>query len=531
MSTSDFILALEPRTLLSSVAASVDGVIGDPAISARLAGRLRASAVSPIQVDLAYTPTDVPVTARKHVAASTVWLERSADGVQFVPVAELPAEGGVVSDRGLASNTQYAYRVRQGASPTPLAVTSVKTARYDAGLLGTFAFPAAVTGATRSIASYGATSNNASNDDATAIRNAIAASSAGDEVYIPNGVYHLKSRDIKLKTGVSIRGQSMSGAVLVAQFSDQGADNPNSQVFRVESGRGNLTFSSFRIEMGTGQSMQYGIALGSGSEGVANAQRVAIRNVNVEGFERYGIAIRNCDNILVENCLLRNATALGGGGQGYGVMIGYPQTFNVWVKGNTIGPVIRHAVIIQYVAHHNLVENNVAIENTEDAYDLHGEDEYSNELRYNVAYGGDGYGFGVGNTGSTHDDSGPNNWIHHNEVYDSRGGVNVILGSDRQFIEDNYFHHNFEAGVKVNNGGGRDLWFLRNRIQFNPVGVRLEDAIDPVLIDNQITNNAGSSLLIAATTSGYLVWRNDLRANGAAAQILSPDGVFADNLI
>lgn len=526
MPSTEFILRLEPRLLLAG------GVVRalEPD-TLRLPNPLRASGVSPIQVDLSYTPAETLVPARRVTGDGGVCIERSTDGVNFAAVATLPADGGAYSDRGLLSDTAYTYRVRREGSPAVLATALARTQKYDAGLIGTFASPSAVTGTTRSILSFGATSNNSSNDDATAIRNAIAASSAGDEVYIPNGVYHLKSRDIKLKTGVSIRGQSMSGTILVAQFSDQGADNPNSQVFRVEEGRNNITFSNFRIEMDGGQSMLYGIALGSGSTGVANARRVAIRNVNIEGFERFAIAIRNCDNILVENCLLRNATALGGGGQGYGVMIGYPQTFNVWVKGNTIGPVIRHAVIIQYVAHHNLVEHNIAIDNTEDAYDLHGEDEYSNELRYNIAYGGGGYGFGIGNTGSTHDDSGPDNWIHHNEVYNSRGGVNIILGSDRQFIEDNYFHHNTEAGIKVNNGGGRDLWFLRNRIQFNPVGVRLEDAIDPVLIDNVITHNTGSSLIIAASTTGYLVWRNDLRSNGAAAQIFSSEGIFDENLV
>lgn len=527
--------ALESRTLMAAltIAAPVEESALVEPISQRITGSVAAVAVSPIEIRLSYRGRLPQPTEQSRAATEPLPLviERSVAGGAFAPLTTLPSGVTTFADKGLISNTNYSYRFREGAKGATLATGTARTQKYDAGLTGTFSSPSPVTGTTRSILSYGATSNNSSNDDATAIKNAIAASSAGDEVYIPNGVYHIKARDIKLKTGVSIRGQSMNGAILSAMFTDAGVDNPNSQIFRVEDGRSNITISNLRFEMSGGQTMQYGIALGSGSTGVSNARRIAIRNVNIEGFERFAIAIRNCDNILIENSLLRNATALGGGGQGYGVMIGYPQTFNVHVKNNTIGPVIRHAVIIQYEAHHNLIEGNTAIDNTEDAYDLHGEDEYSNELRYNIARGGDGYGFGIGNTGSTHDDSGPNNWIHHNEVYNSKGGVNIILGSDRQFIEDNNFHDNFEAGIKVNNGGGSDLWFLRNTIRFNPVGARFEDASNVLMYDNIITNNTGSALIFAPTASDYGVFRNDLRSNGAAVQNNGVNGILEDNLL
>jgi hypothetical protein len=527
--------SLETRTLMAALttAALVEGRAAIEPVAQRISGSLSAVAVSPIEIQLNYRgrlpqPTE---QSRESAEPTSLVVERSVNGVAFSPLRTLPSGVTTFSDKGLISNTMYTYRIRESANGAALATGSARTLKYGAGLTGAFSLPSAVTGTTRSILNYGATPNNSGNDDATAIKNAIAASSAGDEVYIPDGIYHIKARDIKLKTGVSIRGQTMNGAILSAVFTDQGVDNPNSQIFRVEDGKSNITISNLRFEMSGGQAMQYGIALGSGSTGVSNARRIAIRNVNIEGFERFAIAIRNCDNILIENSLLRNATALGGGGQGYGVMIGYPQTFNVHVKNNTIGPVIRHAVIIQYEAHHNLVEGNTAIDNTEDAYDLHGEDEYSNELRYNIAHGGDGYGFGIGNTGSTHDDSGPNNWIHHNEVYNSKGGVNIILGSDLQFIEDNNFHDNFEAGVKVNNGGGSDLWFLRNTIRANPVGARFEDASNVLMYDNIITGNAGSPLIFAPTTSDYGVFRNDLRGNGSAVQNNGVNGILEDNLL
>ena len=55
---------------------------------------------------------------------------------------------------------------------------------------------------------------------------------------------------------------------------------------------------------------------------------------------------------------------------------------------------MRQGVLLQYSAHHNLVESNTVVRTTYDAFDLHGEDEYGNELRSNVAeHCGEG-GFG-----------------------------------------------------------------------------------------------------------------------------------------
>ena len=122
------------------------------------------------------------------------------------------------------------------------------------------------------------------------------------------------------------------------------------------------------------------------------------------------VAVRHSDNILVQTCAFKNATALGGGGEGYGVMLGYDTTANCWVTQNTFGPVLRHGVVVQYFAHHNLIENNTADATTLDAFDLHGEDEYSNELRYNLVKnvsGGDGFGLRQGGGSAARRELGP----------------------------------------------------------------------------------------------------------------------------
>jgi hypothetical protein len=459
-------------------------------------------------------------------------VERATGTGVYTQVATVPANTTAWSNSGLTSRTTYQYRVRPIGAIGLFGLTQpATTLAYDAGLNSAFLSPTPSSGAVRNILSYGATSNNSSNDDSTAIRNAIAASSAGDQVYIPNGTFHLKTRDIRLKTGVSIVGQSMTGAILAAQFTDAGTENPNSQVFRADPGVNNLTLQNFRVQMGTGQSMEYALYLGSGSSGVSNVSRIAVRNLSVEGFEKFAIALRNCDNILVQGCDVKNATALGGGGQGYCVMIGYDNSRNNWITGNTFGPTIRHAVVVQYRAHHNLIENNVADGATLDAYDMHGEDEYSNEIRYNIARNCGGFGIGIGNTGSTHANSGPYNWVHNNEVFESRGGVNVILGSDDQIIEDNNFHNNTEEGILVNNGGGRRAWILRNMLRFNGTGARIEDAPDLWMEGNSITDNSSYGLRIGATTILYTIRGNDFRFNGAPILLDSTDGLFVDNLL
>lgn len=114
------------------------------------------------------------------------------------------------------------------------------------------------------------------------------------------------------------------------------------------------------------------------------------------------------------------------------------------VRNNTItGPFIRHGVLLQYYTHNNLVEGNVLTATALDAIDLHGEDEYLNEIRWNLVRDSQASGIGLGNTGGTatqHDASGPGNWIHHNLLSGNREGVKVGLGTPDTTIENNVIH-------------------------------------------------------------------------------------------
>jgi parallel beta-helix repeat protein len=52
-------------------------------------------------------------------------------------------------------------------------------------------------------------------------------------------------------------------------------------------------------------------------------------------------------------------------------MIGYPRSTNNRVINNRVeGSAMRHGVLLQYSAHHNLVESNTVVWTTYDAFDL-----------------------------------------------------------------------------------------------------------------------------------------------------------------
>lgn len=423
------------------------------------------------------------------------------------------------------------------ATATPTAtVTATPTAPptgkpCDAGLNQVFQTPSPVTGRTISVLSYGATANNANDDDAAAFAAAISAAQYGDEVLIPNGTFHIKTRRIKLKSGVSMRGESKTGSILAAQFNTV-TDNQGSYLLEAEPGVHDLTISNFTVTSTGGQELNYAIFLGWGDVGVSNVYRIAVKEMIVSGFAKNGVGVRNGNFILVQNCTIKDATQTGGGGYGYGVMLGYDNTNNCRVNNNYIGPNIRHAVLIQYRAHHNLVDYNTAEKTTEDSYDLHGEDEYSNELAYNKAFDCAASGIGIGNTGGTpeHYNAGPNNWIHHNEVWNSEHGFNLFRESDYQWIEDNNFHHNGDEGMYIYNEGGDHVTLRRNKSQYNASGARIDNAQYLLMEDNIVTFNTGFAMKTNTGTIFYTIRNNDFRNNGSRVELGSTNGTYSGNL-
>ncbi|MAI23602.1 MAG: hypothetical protein CL828_06055 [Crocinitomicaceae bacterium] len=157
-------------------------------------------------------------------------------------------------------------------------------------------------------------------------------------------------------------------------------------------------------------------------------------------------------------------------------------------------------------------------------------------MRFNLAYwanpeniDGTPAGFGIGNTGSTHDNSGPNNWIHHNEVYGYDIGLEVIQQSHIQYINGNNFHHDLSEGIKLHDGGGNGVFIRGNTITHNPSGISATRSGALNIESNQINDNE-LGLLLTSDIDDYTVRSNDLAGNTVSKIIGSDMGVYDDNL-
>ncbi|NQX59262.1 S-layer homology domain-containing protein [Paenibacillus qinlingensis] len=407
--------------------------------------------------------------------------------------------------------------------------------------------PNPVTGATINVTSYGADPADNGNDDRVAIQNAINAASPGDEVYLPNGVYNLITSpdgfvNLKLKSGVNLRGQSEEETILKSSIDDI----KNSSVVKSSSQHdilvSNLTISStwnrsFSLEHATNNPEAGGpdSSIAIANYGDTPSYNVTIDHVTVERFRRMAIRIENSHDVVVRHSTFRNATDLGGGGAGYGTSIqGMPKVdrlgfdndtyWNVVEDSTFEGPYLRHGSLIQNVAHNNTLRNNRYIRTKLDAIDLHGELEYLNEVYGNTIEDiWTGGGVGLGNTGGTaptnHSKSGPKNHIHDNIIRNSREGIVVTMGTPETLIENNVIENTTSvvnaAGINILNGPGTRI--INNTIRNNTAtdywGILLEHdngdlnanyvgAGDPQnveIVGNIITGNSNGIRLQAGT--------------------------------
>nr|MBP9716671.1 right-handed parallel beta-helix repeat-containing protein [Candidatus Levybacteria bacterium] len=294
--------------------------------------------------------------------------------------------------------------------------------------------------------------------------------------------------------------------------------------------------------------------------------KIRIENLTLENYRRFGIAIENSEFIYVHNNTMKNATSLGVGGEGYGLQISMDKSKNNWIKGNTVGPVIRNGLLVQFDANHNLFEENTISGTTHDAFDMHGEGEYSNEFRNNTISGclstdpytgatTYGSGFGVGEVPTTtsfppgdaghHDFSGDNNWIHHNTITGCYSGIR-INNTSYAYIENNTITNNRAGGILIGDldsyifpelasnpppYGTNYITVRNNTVKNNPVGVKMNNAKNAKILDNIVTNNTGAGLTLTAQTTGYTITGNDFKFNGSTINLGgNTSGVFTNNL-
>lgn len=286
-------------------------------------------------------------------------------------------------------------------------------------------------------------------ESAQDIQTAIDKSSFGDEVFIPAGEYALYET-LQLKSGVNLRGEE--GTILIAKKQEgayklsvidvTGASDIYISNLHLTSDFDGAFTSDHKKNNPEADGPKYVIRVQDDSRNMPS-YNVTIDGLLIEKYQTMGVRIANSHDVVVTDCTFQNATDLGGGGAGYGVSIqgegnninrlGYSNDtrHNVVENCRFVGPYLRHGILIQYYAHNNLIENNVLQLIKLDAIDLHGEDEYLNEIRYNKIQDIEtGAAIGVGNTGANHDAAGHGNYIHNNTIVNAREGIKITHGSD-----------------------------------------------------------------------------------------------------
>lgn len=395
--------------------------------------------------------------------------------------------------------------------------------------------PSAVRGRTIDVRDLGADPAANSNDDAPAIRAAIDAAQPGDEVYLPEGTYELLSTEsadpttnIALRSGVHLRGAG-SATVL------KSALTPATKAGKVLRGYGiqNVSISEITVsstfdgplstdhrDITAEGGPAYAIVVAN--HGSRPSTQVLVEGVTVERFQKAGVRIESSRDVTVRDSTFREATSVGGGGNGYGVSIqGTPgqdrfaydndSRYNSIVRNEFDGIHLRHAILLQYWTHNNLVTGNTIRGGVLDAIDLHGEDEYLNEIADNVVTDVRAAGIALGNTGGTatqHDASGHGNWIHGNVLKNNREGILLILGTPNTVVENNVITQghgdHVRSGIEVRNAPGTVVRY--NSIHANRTdefwGIHLADdpgddghasgiPTDVVVKENLVVGNSG----------------------------------------
>ncbi len=420
---------------------------------------------------------------------------------------------------------------------------------------------------TFNVLDYGADPLDNATDDQAALDQVYARAGENDVIYFPPGYYNFNKGSIykstahlKMKNGMNIIGASKDSVFFISNFPLSTNENESTMLF-YGSGVHDILIEGISFTSTYSGTMPTSVSTNNPDESApkygiyltANGlwtpcYNITIRDCDFELIRSQMVRISQSHDVVVKRCNFSNATDIGGGGAGYGVSIqgegheifrdGYPADciHNLVDSCNFIGPYIRHGVIIQYTAHNNVVRDSYFYDTGYDAIDLHGEDEYLNEVYGNTVEDVlTGAGVGVGNTGAEHDASGRKNHIHHNTFNRCREGVKVYLESPETQIYNNIandcskgvyllnapntnvigntfknslygIHLAHDGGTLGNYDGDPDsVAIAENILQNNSYGLKFDAGTNIMLGENQFENNtvADSSFASGVTFLSY----------------------------
>lgn len=408
------------------------------------------------------------------------------------------------------------------------------------------------TGKTINVTYFGAISDDPNYDNTGAVKAAIDSAKAGDEVYFPAGKWYFKTQTlaspvyshITLKSGVNLRGEGSDKTSLVSCFvAAYNNGYPTAVIAAVASS--NITISDITVtalvteEMmpptlstttanfpGRDTAPQHGIYV-CNNDLEEKAENVVIKNCLIEFFQVSGITLRSTIDCKVYNCTLQKATDLSGGGHGYAICVegngnesfynvggNLDSRYNVIENNQLIGPYLRHAIILSYVTHNNLVYNNTITGSQDEALDVHGEDEFLNVFSSNKVTNCASNCFGAGNGGSTHDASGPANVVYNNDFSLSKGGIAIVYGTPETIIIKNNIYDLSDDGIAININYGPGTLVNENtisningesfgvRVSYNYVWSNPSDGLSKVTITKNNIKNVKTALYLQAYKDG-----------------------------
>lgn len=379
------------------------------------------------------------------------------------------------------------------------------------------------TGNRINVVMFGAKANDEGFDNTNAVKQAIASAKEGDYIYFPAGRYYFSSNTLSspyfahiyLYTNqVNIKGAGKDNTILVSKFNADINLTKQTATLAIMNASNvtisDLTFTAevpsdkMPIDLNTSKNNPDGNQYAPNSQIVVMntdpieaTQNVTIRDCKISYFQENAVVLNKTQDCRVVNCSISDATDLGGGGAGYGIQIrgnGF-ESFSMvgsttdsrynYIANNTLtGPYLRHAIILSYVTHNNLIYNNTMDGCQDEPLDLHGEDEFLNVVTKNKVSNVAKTGIGLGNPGSTHDATGPGNVIYGNVVENAMGGIQVSYGTPDTQIYNNIFKNLKEGSTGI-------------RITFGP---------NTTIRNNEILNITGESVGLSSFYS--YVWND-----------------------
>ena len=333
------------------------------------------------------------------------------------------------------------------------------------------------TGQKINVIMFGAKANDPTFDNRKAFDDAIKAASAGDEISVPEGRFYFSTNALaspyfahisfNAKEKINFVGAGADKTILVSKYPEStNVDRTTATIIVMNSS--DMVLSNFSVTAEIEEEFMpdpsnTNINNPEGNKFVPNShvvvigtdssyptKNVIVKNLKVSYFQYNGIILNRTQDCQVLDCEISDATDIGGGGAGYGIhlrgqgnsafsLVGTntDSRYN-FVSGNKLtGPYMRHAVILSYVTHNNVIYNNEINGCQDEPLDLHGEDEFLNVITKNTVKGVAKAAIGLGNSGSTHDATGPGNVVYGNEIDDASGGIAISYGTPDTQIYNN----------------------------------------------------------------------------------------------